>query len=50
MLNNEVLKLDFDVVALQETRLESGISKFDNFALFTHRESTSKPLPLHHPE
>ena len=28
------LNLDFDVVALQETRLESGVQKFDNFALF----------------
>jgi len=28
------MNLDFDVAALQETRLESGIQKFDNFALF----------------
>ena len=34
VLHNELSKLDFDVVALQETRLESGIQKFDNFALF----------------
>jgi exonuclease III len=34
VLHNELSNLDFDVVALQETRLESGISKFDNFALF----------------
>jgi len=26
--------LGFDVVVLQETRLESGIQKFDNFAIF----------------
>jgi exonuclease III len=34
VLHNELLNLDFDVVALQETRLESGIQKFDNFAIF----------------
>ena len=34
VLNNELSKLDFDVVTLQETRSESGIKKFDNFALF----------------
>jgi exonuclease III len=34
VVHNELSKLDFDVVALQETRLESGLSKFDNFALF----------------
>jgi len=34
VLHNEMSNLDFDVVALQETRLESGIQKFDNFALF----------------
>ena len=34
VLHNELLKLDSDVVALQETRLESGIQKFDNFTLF----------------
>ena len=34
VLHNELLNLDFDVVALQETQLESGIKKFDNFALF----------------
>ena len=33
-LHNEWSNFDFDVVALQETRLESGIQKFDNFALF----------------
>jgi len=33
--HNELSNLDFDMVALQETRLESGIQKFDNFALFS---------------
>ena len=32
--DSTVLNLDFDVVALQETRLGSGIQKFDNFAIF----------------
>ena len=30
MLNNELSNLDFDVAALQETWLKSGIQKFDN--------------------
>ena len=34
MLHNELSNLDFDVVVFQETWLESGIKKFDNFALF----------------
>ena len=34
VLHNELSKLDFDIVALQETQLESGIQKFDNFTLF----------------
>ena len=34
LLHNELLNLDFNVVALQEPRLESGIQKFDNFAVF----------------
>ena len=34
VLHNELSNLDFDVVALQETRLGSGIQKFDNFAIF----------------
>jgi hypothetical protein len=34
VLHNELSNLDFDVIALQETRLESGIQKLDNFALF----------------
>ena len=35
VLHNELSNLDFNVVALQETQLESGIQKFDNFALFS---------------
>jgi hypothetical protein len=34
VLHNELSNLGFDVVALQETQLESGIRTFDNFALF----------------
>jgi hypothetical protein len=34
VLHNQLSKLDFDVVALQETQLESGIQKSDNFAIF----------------
>jgi len=34
VFHNELSKLDFDTVALQETPLESGIQKFDNFTLF----------------
>jgi len=34
VLHNGLSKLDFDVTALQETGLEFGIKKFDNFALF----------------
>ena len=33
VLHNELSKLDGEVVALQETQLESGIQKFDNFTL-----------------
>jgi len=33
VLHNEMSKLDFHIVALEETRLGSGIQKFDNFAL-----------------
>jgi len=33
VLHTELSKLDFNVVTLQESRLESGIQKFDNFAL-----------------
>ena len=34
VLHNELSNLDFDVVALQEILLESGIQKFYNFAIF----------------
>jgi len=34
VLHNEMSNLDFNVVALQEIRLERGIQKFDNFAIF----------------
>ena len=34
VLHNELSNLDFDIVALQKTRLESDIQKSDNFALF----------------
>jgi exonuclease III len=34
VLHNELSKLVFDIVALQETQLESDIQKFYNFALF----------------
>ena len=35
VLHNELSKLNFSVVALQETRLESGIQKFENFTFLT---------------
>jgi len=34
VLHNELSNLDFDILALQKTRLESDIQKFYNFALF----------------
>ena len=34
VLHSEMSKLNFDVVALQETCLESGIQKFENYTLF----------------
>jgi len=34
VLQNELSNLDFDKVVLQETRLQSGMQKFDIFALF----------------
>jgi len=33
--HNELSELDFNVVVLQETQLESDIQKFENFALFS---------------
>jgi hypothetical protein len=34
VVHTELSHLDFDVVALQETWLESVIQKFDNFTVF----------------
>ena len=45
VLHNELSKLDFDVVPIQETRLESGIQKFENFILF-NSGSESKNMNL----
>jgi len=42
VIHNEPLKLDFHVVAHQETRLECGIQKFDNFALFNSGSESKK--------
>jgi hypothetical protein len=42
VLHNELSNLDFDVVALQETRLESSIQKVYNFALFNSRLESYK--------
>jgi len=42
VLPNELSSLDFDIVALQETQLESGIQKFDNFTLFNSRSGGKK--------
>jgi len=40
--HNEQSKLDFDIVALQETRSGSGIQKFDNFKLFSSGSESKK--------
>jgi len=42
VLHNKLSNLDFDVVALQKTRLESGIQKFDNFASFSSALESKK--------
>ena len=42
VLHNELSKLDFDVVALQETQLGSGIQKFGNFTLFNSGSESKK--------
>ena len=42
VLHNELSKLDFDVVALQETRLGSDIQKFANFSLFNSGSESKK--------
>jgi len=46
VLRNEPLKLDFDLVAHQETRLGSGIQKFDNFTLFNSGSERKKNMNL----
>jgi hypothetical protein len=35
VFHNEPSNLDFNVVAIQETRIQCGIKKFDNFALLS---------------
>jgi exonuclease III len=42
VLHNELSNLDFNVVVLQETRLKSGIQKFDTFALFNSESEIKK--------
>jgi len=42
VLRNELSKLDFDIVALQEKCLGSGIQKFDNFTLFNRGSECKK--------
>jgi len=42
ILHNELSKLDFDIVELQETWLGSGIQKFGNFTLFNSRSESKK--------
>jgi len=45
VLHNELSKLHFNVVELQETRLESGIQKFDNFPLFNSVHGLIQKFP-----
>jgi len=42
VLHKELSKLDFDIVALQETLLGSGIQKFDNFTLLNSGSESKK--------
>jgi len=42
VLHNELLNLEFDIVALQETWLERGIKKSDNFSLFNNGLESKK--------
>jgi len=42
VLHNELSKLDFEIVALPETRVGSGIQKLDNFTLFNSRSECKK--------
>jgi len=46
MLHNELSNLYFNIVALQETPLEIGIQKFDNFALFNSELKSKKNINL----
>jgi hypothetical protein len=46
VLHNELSKLDFNVVAFQDTRLKSGIQKYDNFAIFNSGLENNKTLIL----
>ena len=43
-LHNELSKLDFDVVALKEMRLESGTLKCDNLTLFISGSESKETL------
>jgi len=42
VLHNELSKLDFDIVTLQETQLGSGLQKCDNFTLFNSGSESKK--------
>jgi exonuclease III len=42
VLHNVLSNLDFDIVALQETLLESGIQKFENFTVFNSGSESKK--------
>jgi exonuclease III len=42
VVHNVLSNLDFDVVALQETRMESCIQQFDNFTVFNSGSESKK--------
>jgi hypothetical protein len=42
VLHNELSNLVFNVVTLQETWLESGIQKFNKFAIFNNVDQKTK--------
>jgi len=42
VLHNVLSNLDFDVVALKETQLESGTQKFDNFTVVSSEGESKK--------
>ena len=42
VLHNELSRLDFDIAALQEMQLESGIQKFDKSTLFNSGSGSKK--------